>query len=151
MIDMSAPGEGEVRHLIMRFLGTEQDAIEDLREEITELMPSRGERQTTENDAMYWTWNGFGAFRESDIDIFLAAESLDEADCMASEIYRLMMPCPHTGFSTIGEDMCCVRTPNTVTFCRSYPERHVQIFLYTMEKGHHHIAFFPISIAQPLR
>jgi hypothetical protein len=137
VIDMMAPGDSEVRHLMIGFLGTEEDAIEDLRAEITKLVPERDTWETTLDDPMYWTWNGFGVFRESDIDIFLAAETLDEADRMASKIYRLMMP----GFSTLGEDMCCVRTPNTVTFCRSYPERHVQMILYTMEKVHHHIAF----------
>ena len=40
-----------------------------------------------------------------------------------------------------GGDVACVRTPNTLTMCRSWPERHVQLILLTMQKPSHHLLF----------
>ena len=73
-----------------------------------------------ESDPLRWDWNGFGPYNRADIDVFVTASTIEQAD----EKVRAM----HSLFCAAG-DAVVIRTPNTITYCRSWPERHVQVVL----------------------
>jgi hypothetical protein len=120
---------------ILHFVGGADLAeIQDLRKSVAASMPKRKGYETTQDDVLYWDWNGFGTFARSDIDIFLAADSLNKADAIAKELYNTVLRMEDG-------DICTLRTPNTITFARGYPERHCQCVLYIMPRIHHHLLF----------
>ena len=77
-----------------------------------ELMPMRDGHSTRVDDVLYWDWNGFGFWSRSDIDIFLAVKEQAAGNQIAKEIYKRLAQLE-------GNDICCVKTPNTVTFARA--------------------------------
>ena len=126
-----------VSAIVLEFLGGADNVqIENLREEITSLMPvsALNGHDTEWDDVFLWTHNGFSSWARSDIDIFLAADSQEAGDRVARLIYKNIVHLE-------GEEVCCVVTPNTITFARSYPERHVQVVMLTMARVHHHLLF----------
>ncbi len=66
------------------------------------------------------------------MDIFICANTIEEGDAKVKAIYRRMLAM---------EDCAVVKTPNSVTICRSWPERHVQIVVLTMQHVWHHLLF----------
>ena len=98
--------------------------IEQLREDIYNLQPEP-QYPTEEFDVCEWTNNGLGNYARSDIDIFVCASTVEEGNRKVRDIYRKIR-------ALEGEECVSVKTPNSVTICRSWPERHVQVVLLTM-------------------
>lgn len=115
--------------------GADKKQIENLREEITSAMPiTLDGHDTSSDDVLFWTHNGFGFYAKADIDIFLAVKTPEEGDVIVRQIYKTLAHVEEG-------DVCNVRTPNTLTFARSYPERHCQCVLLFADRVHHHLAF----------
>ena len=85
-----------------------------------------------ESDPMRWDWNGFGPYNRADIDVFVTASTIEQAD----EKVRAM----HSMLCAAG-DVVVIRTPNTITYCRSWPERHVQVVLLVGRHASEHCLF----------
>ena len=85
-----------------------------------------------ESDPLRWDWNGFGPYNRADIDVFVTAATIEQAD----EKVRAM----HSLFCAAG-DAVVIRTPNTITYCRSWPERHVQVVLLVGQHAAEHCLF----------
>ena len=105
---------------------------EELRANIVDIH-GEGEHPTDEDDCFHLTNNGFGPYSRSDVDIFVCADTIEEGDAKVKTIYRRML--------ATGEECAFVKTPNSVTVCRGWPERHVQIVVLVMEQVWHHLLF----------
>ena len=66
--------------------------------------------------------------------------SQQEGDAIVQKLYKLLL-------KVDGEPCTVLRTANTVTFARSWPERHVQVVLYTMPSVGHILAFADLDCA----
>ena len=80
-----------------------------------------------ENDVLQWTDNGYGPYARSDIDIMYWCQTSEEGDRIVRKLHKMLK-------NVDGHPATVIRTANTITFCRSWPERHVQVVLYTMPK-----------------
>ena len=120
---------------VMGFLGNRLGIMDpdELRANIVHIT-GEGPWPTNEEDVFSWTNNGFGDYARSDVDIFVCAKDQHEGDAKVRRIYETIC-------AVDGEDCAAIRTPNTVTICRSWPERHVQIILLTMQQPSHHLLF----------
>lgn len=76
-------------------------------------------------------------FADADVDVFLYGLTEAEARKKIQDIWELIKK---TGKN------CCVRTPHTLTFCASPPQRHIQIVLRLNESPEQIIEEFDIDV-----
>ena len=83
-------------------------------------------------DPCWWDDNGCGPYNRSDVDIFVCAETIDEANTKVKVIYE-----------SITRDVDCVvvKTPHTITFACSWPLRHIQVVLLIGTTPSTHLLF----------
>ena len=91
-----------------------------------------GVHRPEEDDPLCWDWNGFGPYNRADVDVFVAARTIEEANQKVHDL--------HTMLCAAG-DVVVIRTPNTITYCRSWPERHVQVVLLVGQHPSEHCLF----------
>ena len=95
------------------------------RSRIADVLPET-KFETVEDDVLLWTHNGYGPYARSDIDIMVHCKTQEEGDHIVKQLYHMLLNVDDTPCTVI-------KTANTVTFARSWPERHVQVVLYVME------------------
>ena len=78
--------------------------------------------------------NGFGEYARSDIDIFVSAQGQEEADAKITQIYERICQLERGRLTTL-------RTPNSLTIVRDWPERHIQIIVLHMRSMAEHLLF----------
>ena len=108
--------------------------IDALRAEIFAAHAEQAEHTDSELDVLLRTNNGSGPYARSDIDIFVVASNDAEANATVAKLYKLVG-------EALEEPCTVVKTANTITFCRSWPERHVQIILYYLPSVSAHLIF----------
>ena len=91
-----------------------------------------GLHRPSESDPLRWDWNGFGSYNRADIDVFVTADTIEQAGAKVRAMHSL--------FCAAG-DVVVIRTPNTITYCRSWPERHVQVVLLVGRDMSEHCLF----------
>ena len=109
------------------------DDAELLREQICLHCPEP-KYDTPEWDVFDWSANGFGPYARSDVDIFVTAQSQAEADSKVKDIYDSICHLE-------GRQCTALRTPNSVTVVRDWPERHVQIIVLYFSSVAEHLLF----------
>lgn len=127
--------KSRVARLIMSWLGTDEfrTPVDQLRQDIVDA-GVQGEFKREDPDVFDWTDNGFGLYARSDIDIFVSCLTAEEGNRKVRSIFGKIC-------AAVGYECVAVRTPNTVTICRSWPERHVQIILLTLPEPGQHLLF----------
>ena len=132
---MSLRRHGIPRALVKHILYTAEtvDDSELLRERICAHYPERV-YDTPEWDVYDWSANDFGPYARSDVDIFVTAKSQTEADSKVARVYDNICQLE-------GRQCTALRTPNSVTIVRDWPERHVQIIVLYMRSVAEHLLF----------
>jgi hypothetical protein len=130
------PNDSVVAQLVLDFVGGIQD-ISDLREDVDELQPQR-EWDAFEADPLHHTYNGFGPYARSDVDIFLAAPSASIAFEALTTLFGSLRGLDGDAPENVP---CVLKTTNTVTFCRSWPERPVQVVIQRLATIEEHLLF----------
>lgn len=73
-----------------------------------------------------WAWwldnGGIAPYARTDVDFYITADGLEEAQKKAEELNAELV-------QVIGENHVAVKTPNTLTICPPFPNRHAQIVL----------------------
>ena len=109
---------------VLAYVGGITDILE-VRARVEDAMPEPLFPPMEEDDVLRWTNNGYGPYARSDIDIMVRCTTQTAGDAIVREVYDLLK---HM------DDKPCtiIRTASTVTFARSWPERHGQVVLYVM-------------------
>ncbi len=118
----------KVTFKVMQYVGA-FTSIQDLRYDVYQAQIGKGEvlAPCEDADVLWWTENGFGPYARSDIDIMIQASTTADGDDIARQIYHMVR-------NIDGDECVAVKTGNTLTLCRSWPERHVQIVLLFLSK-----------------
>ena len=115
---------------IMEFVGCAAE-LQAVRADLDE-HDDEGDLTPADDDPMCWDWNGFGSYNRADVDVFVSAGTIEEAN---RKVHAL-----HSKLCAAG-DVVVIRTPNTITYCRSWPERHVQVVLLVGQHASEHCLF----------
>ena len=127
---LQGSGCPELVEQIMEFVGCAAE-LQAVRAALDEHV-DEGDRTPADDDPMCWDWNGCGSYNRADVDVFVAAGTIEEAN---RKVHAL-----HRKFCAAG-DVVVIRTPNTITYCRSWPERHVQVVLLVGQHAFEHCLF----------
>ena len=109
---------------VMSYVGVFIDA-QEVRSRVEDAQPENIYPAMEEDDVLRWTNNGYGPYARSDIDIMVRCKTHEEGDRIVHQLYGMLK-------NVDGNPSTVIRTANTVTFARSWPERHVQVVLYVM-------------------
>lgn len=84
-------------------------------------------------DPLLWDSNGWGPYGRSDVDLMIAADTSELANGIVAQL--------HHRLQVLDGGTVPVRTFNTISYMRPWPERHVQVVMYHMKLVANLLAF----------